>query len=163
MENPKTSKKKPRLTKDGLERHNVEYEPEVLDKSARLPENVAMVRDALLRFNKKIHIAYRSVLKVDLDDITATSTATLSALPENDDSYWKLPRVPGQKHQRESEELVEIISSSEGIADEFKALKNEAEATWTHRLIADIFQRYDIGEMSRNGKMYVLNLSILPW
>lgn len=162
METPASSARKPDLTKDGLEENGVTYDPNLLEASDKLPWHVQDVREVLLDFDQRIAFEWREKLELDLAEVKYTLAsepsirqhAQLSPMPETDEFYWKKETLaPDIEDEKRSAELSKPITRSRKAASKFKRHYNQAEAAWTHALIAEIFQRYDSETSSRKGRL----------
>lgn len=144
--------KKPPLTKDGLARHGVEYDPRLLAANDPLPDHVDLVRDVLLDFTGRIPYDSRRVLESNLTSTDPTYTAQdnqphsvrvdFSPLPESDECYWRMPELPGARDQSDAADLQETLVQSREIATHFKEYEYDPEAAWTRTLIGEIFQSH---------------------
>lgn len=153
------SKKKPVLTRHGLKQHGIECEPQLLRTTDGLPQHVACRVNELLHFKKKVHVQYRTSLEEELSALTGStfddsvdgSAWKLSIPPEDNEDYWTLSRYADKKDRAYQDTLEKTMNRCHEIAQQFKHMGRDSESTWTHRLISDIFQRYDRTETDMVG------------
>jgi hypothetical protein len=152
-----TKSNKPKLGRNNLSAHQIEFYEEVYepvadanscDATGVLPKHVEALRRGLLNFKATVHRSSEAALRYDHEELVEhwpqddkDLTSNWSLLPP--DVAWYEKRYPTEDEELRRTEMVENMNKHREIAKYTLTLGNDAESGWTDFLRSSIFCKFE--------------------